>query len=33
MLLDFVFNRDIPPAEAARRAVDAGGKAIRLTRT
>ncbi|PYO89814.1 MAG: hypothetical protein DMD58_08385 [Gemmatimonadetes bacterium] len=31
MLLDFVFNRDIPPAEAARRAVDAGGKAIRVT--
>jgi len=28
-----VFNRDIPPAEAARRAVDAGGKAIRVTRT
>jgi len=33
MLLDFVFNRDIPPAEAARRAVDAGGKAIRVTRS
>ena len=31
MLLDFVFNRDIQPAEAARRAVDAGGKAIRVT--
>ncbi len=31
MLLDFVFNRDIPPADAARRAVDAGGKAIRVT--
>jgi len=31
MLLDFVFHRDIPPAEAARRAVDAGGKAIRVT--
>ncbi len=30
MLLDFVFHRDIPPAEAARRAVDAGGKAIRV---
>jgi len=26
-----VFNRDIAPAEAARRAVDAGGKAIRVT--
>ena len=31
MLLDFVFHRDIAPAEAARRAVDAGGKAIRIT--
>ncbi len=31
MLLDFVFHRDIPPAEAARRAVDAGAKAIRVT--
>jgi mannose/fructose-specific phosphotransferase system component IIA len=31
MLLDFVFHRDIAPAEAARRAVDAGGKAIRVT--
>src|SRR6267154_389602 len=30
MLLDFVFHRDISPAEAARRAVDAGGKAIRV---
>jgi mannose/fructose-specific phosphotransferase system component IIA len=31
MLLDFVFHRDIPPAEAARRAVDAGAKAIRVS--
>jgi mannose/fructose-specific phosphotransferase system component IIA len=31
MLLDFVFHREIPPAEAARRAADAGGKAIRVT--
>jgi mannose/fructose-specific phosphotransferase system component IIA len=31
MLLDFVFHRDIAPADAARRAVDAGGKAIRVT--
>lgn len=31
MLLDFVFHRDIPPADAARRAVDAGAKAIRIT--
>ena len=33
MLLDFVFNRDIPPASTARRAASAGGKAIRVTRT
>jgi mannose/fructose-specific phosphotransferase system component IIA len=31
MLLDFVFHRDVAPDEAARRAVDAGGKAIRVT--
>lgn len=31
MLLDFVFHREISPAEAARRAVDAGAKAIRVT--
>lgn len=31
MLLDFVFHRDVLPAEAARRAVDSGGKAIRVT--
>jgi len=31
MLLDFVFHRDNSPAEAARRAVDAGAKAIRVT--
>jgi mannose PTS system EIIA component len=31
MLLDFVFHRNVPPAEAARRAADAGGKAIRVT--
>ncbi len=31
MLLDFVFHRDISPEAAARRAVDAGAKAIRVT--
>jgi mannose/fructose-specific phosphotransferase system component IIA len=31
MLLDFVFHRNTSPAEAAHRAVDAGGKAIRVT--
>ena len=30
MLLDFVFHRGATPAEAARRAAEAGGKAIRL---
>lgn len=30
MLLDFVFHRDLPPAEAAQRAVEAGGRAIRI---
>src|SRR5258705_345206 len=29
MLLDFVFHRDIPPGDAARRAVEAGSRAIR----
>lgn len=31
MLLDFVFHRDTSPVDAARRAVDAGAKAIRVT--
>ena len=31
MLLDFVFHRNVSPAEAARRAVDAGAKAIRVS--
>ena len=30
MLLDFVFHRDLPPADAARRAAGAGSKAIRV---
>jgi mannose/fructose-specific phosphotransferase system component IIA len=30
MLLDFVFHRDLAPDEAARRAAEAGGKAIRV---
>jgi len=29
MLLDFVFHRELSPADAARRAAEAGGKAIR----
>jgi mannose PTS system EIIA component len=29
MLLDFVFHRDLAPADAARRAADAGSRAIR----
>ena len=30
MLLDFVFHRDLAPDEAARRAAEAGSKAIRV---
>ena len=30
MLLDFVFQRDLSPEQAARRAIETGGKAIRM---
>jgi hypothetical protein len=30
MLLDFVFHRSLAPDEAASRAADAGGRAIRV---
>ncbi|MGH7674872.1 MAG: PTS sugar transporter subunit IIA [Gemmatimonadales bacterium] len=30
MLLDFVFHRGVSPAEAARRAAEAGGRAIKV---
>jgi mannose/fructose-specific phosphotransferase system component IIA len=33
MLLDFVFHRDLSPAEAAQRAAQAGGQAIRTPGT
>jgi len=31
MLLDFVFHRGLAPADAARRAAEAGGRAIKVT--
>lgn len=30
MLLDFLFHRDLAPADAAQRALEAGGRAIRI---
>lgn len=30
MLLDFLFHRELSPADAARRAVEAGGRAIKV---
>jgi len=33
MLLEFVFHRDLPPIEAARRSAEAGGRAIQARET
>lgn len=33
MLLEFVFHRDLPPLDAARRAAEAGGRAIEARET
>ena len=30
MLLDFIYHRDLPPADAARRAIEIGGRAVRV---
>src|SRR5205085_9818403 len=30
MLLDFIYHRDLSPADAARRAVEQGGRAVRM---